>query len=754
MKPVHDARPSTTTTSSPDAARSPVRAVTGVDRADDIDRLQRAAERASALQHITEALARPIEYDEVLDAIVHGSVQAVDARASAVFELEPSGWFRRASALNYPAEGLDRFLADASTLAAVTGSSGEPIVYETHAAFARALPTLTAMSPFAGASILLPLAATHGVTGILALPLGIERSVPPNERAFARTIARQCSLALERARLYQRERQARTEAEMASERLEEVLDAMSDQHFVCDAQGRYVRFNRAARDFLRRNGFDPDDLIGKVIWDEFPKLVGGPMHQAIQRALVDGISASFDARSRYASVWYEGHAYPVGEGIAVYARDVTDRRQTDEVNQYLADASAALAQSLEPDLAIAEITRGLVPAFADLSAVFVRGEDGRVRPVAFAGDAHVVQRLWEKERRRPIATIPTHPVHRVFASGASVLIDDATAGSINRIVPDEPRLADLASELGVTSMLYVPLVARGRTLGVLSAATRHERRRFTARDREVAEEIARRSAIHLDNARLFTAAERARADAERASHAKSEFLAVMSHELRTPLNAIAGYTELLELGVRGPVTAQQVEDLRRIRQSQRHLLGLINELLNFARLDAGGVRFDIRDISAAECITGTLALIEPQARVHGLRCEADPIDPTLFVRADAEKLRQILLNLFSNAMKYTASGGSIRVSVDVDVERVRLQVVDTGAGIVADKLETIFEPFVQLNRTLSTMNDGVGLGLAISRDLARAMGGDLTVESQVRTGSTFTVHLKRAAASGDSMDAR
>ena len=120
---------------------------------------------------------------------------------------------------------------------------------------------------------------------------------------------------------------------------------MSDQHFVCDAHGRYVRFNRAARDFMRRNGFDPDALIGKVMWDEFPRLVGGPMYQAIQRALVDGISASFDARSRYASAWYEGHAYPVGDGIAVYARDVTDRRQAETRQSVLADASAALAGS-------------------------------------------------------------------------------------------------------------------------------------------------------------------------------------------------------------------------------------------------------------------------------------------------------------------------------------------------------------------------------------------------------------------------
>ncbi|MGH7711840.1 MAG: GAF domain-containing sensor histidine kinase [Gemmatimonadaceae bacterium] len=737
---------------------TPPRAAVNVDRADDLERLQRAAQRANALQHITEALARPIEYVEVVEAIVRASVQALDARAGAVFELQPDrASFRLACAINHPADviaQMDRLPADERSLSAAGLRSGDPIVFETHAVFERSLPALAALIAFREARILLPLRATHELIGVLALSLGTERSVPPNERGFARAIARQCSLALERARLYQREQLARSDAESTRESLEEALDAMSDQHLVCDAQGRYVRFNRAARDFLRRSGYDPDHLIGKVMWDEFPLLVGGPMYQAIQRALKDGISASFDARSRYANAWYEGHAYPVREGVAVYARDVTERRQADAVNQFLADASAALAQSLEPDLAIAEITRGLVPAFADLSAVFVRGDDGRVRPVAFAGDSAVVQSLWEKERHRPIATISSHPVHRVLASGASVLVEDVTAESARSLPAEEQRLVDFARELRVTSMLFVPLVARGRTLGVLAAATRDERRRFALRDRELAEEIARRSAIHLDNARLFAAAERARAEAERASQAKSEFLAVMSHELRTPLNAIAGYTELLTLGVRGPVNEQQAEDLRRIRQSQRHLLGLINELLNFARLDAGGVRFDFSNVVLAECIAATLGLIQPQLRAHGLECELDAIDPALVVHADAEKLRQILLNLFSNAVKYTPRGGRIAVRVDVDAERARVQVVDTGSGIPADKLETIFEPFVQVNRTLCTTNDGLGLGLAISRDLARAMGGDLTVESHVGSGSAFTVHLKRTLSSGDCVIAR
>jgi PAS domain S-box-containing protein len=715
--------------------------------ADDLERLRRAAERANALQQITEALARPIEYGEVVEAIVYASVHALRARAGAVFEMRADrdpAEFHLAKSLNLDPEvvqALQRIPADPRGLDAAGLRTGDPIIFETHAVFERALPGIASVAGVREARMLLPLRATHDLIGVLALSLGEERAVPPNERAFARAIARQCSLALERARLYQRARQAREDAELAREHLEEALDAMSDQHFVLDAEARYVRFNRAARAFMRRNGYDPDELIGKVIWDEFPLLVGGPLYQAVLRSQRDNISVSFDARSRYTTAWYEGHTYPVREGVAVYARDVTERRRAERVNQFLADASSALAQSLEPDLAVAEITRGLVPAFADLSAVFVRGDDGKVRPVAIAGDNDVVQYLWEKERRRPINAIDAHPVHRVLASGASVLVEDMNPERIRRMVPDVPRLADLAERLGVTSVLFVPLIARGRTLGALAAATQHQRPRFTARERELAEEIARRSAIHLDNARLFAAAERARAEAERASQAKSDFLAVMSHELRTPLNAIAGYAELIEVGVRGPVTAQQIEDLRRIRQSQRHLLGLINELLNFARLDAGGVRFDIRNISVAESLAGTLALIEPQARSHGLQCESDHVDPSLAVHADPEKLRQVLLNLFSNAVKYTPAGGEIRVHVEADVERVRVAVRDTGAGIPA---ESIFEPFVQVNRTLSSRHDGVGLGLAISRDLARAMGGDLTVESRLGVGSTFTVHLRRA----------
>jgi PAS domain S-box-containing protein len=238
---------------------------------------------------------------------------------------------------------------------------------------------------------------------------------------------------------------------------------------------------------------------------------------------------------------------------------------------------------------------------------------------------------------------------------------------------------------------------------------------------------------------------RARAEAERANAAKAEFLAAMSHELRTPLNAIGGYAELLELGIRGPVAAEQVEDLRRIRVNQQHLLGLINSVLNYAKLEAGRVEYDMADVPLGVAVAAVEALVAPQLRARGLTYDFPGCDPALAARADPEKLRQVVLNLLSNAAKFTAVGGRITVTCEsAGAGAVAVRVADTGVGVAPDQLARVFDPFVQVGRRLASNAEGVGLGLAISRDLARGMGGDLTAESTPGVGSTFTLTLLAA----------
>jgi signal transduction histidine kinase len=257
-----------------------------------------------------------------------------------------------------------------------------------------------------------------------------------------------------------------------------------------------------------------------------------------------------------------------------------------------------------------------------------------------------------------------------------------------------------------------------------------------ARIAETARELERA------NVRLTHAA----AEADHANRAKSEFLATMSHELRTPLNAIAGYVELMEMGLRGPLTEQQRTDLSRIRHSQQSLLSIINDILNFARLESGRVEYHVDAVPLAQVLCGIQPLVEPQVRARGLTYHAPDPDPTVHVRTDPEKLQQILLNLVSNAVKFTEPGGSVSMECEPRDGHAVVRVRDTGRGIPADKLEAIFEPFVRIENALTRTTEGTGLGLAISRDLARAIGGDLTVESVEGEGSTFTVVIPRATA--------
>ena len=260
----------------------------------------------------------------------------------------------------------------------------------------------------------------------------------------------------------------------------------------------------------------------------------------------------------------------------------------------------------------------------------------------------------------------------------------------------------------------------------------------------VAEEVTAERAAAAERERLLAAAERSRAEAEAANRAKSDFLAVMSHELRTPLNAIGGYAELMEMGIRGPVTPQQAEDLRRIQASQRHLLGLVNEVLNYARIETGSVHYDITDVSLAAVVATVEPLVAPQLSAKGLAYAVSMCDPAPVARADREKVRQVLLNLLSNAIKFTDEGGRVDVSCERHGDRVLVRVRDTGIGIAPHELTRVFEPFVQVNASLTRTQEGTGLGLAISRDLARGMGGDLAAESEPGRGSTFTLSLPAA----------
>jgi signal transduction histidine kinase len=269
-----------------------------------------------------------------------------------------------------------------------------------------------------------------------------------------------------------------------------------------------------------------------------------------------------------------------------------------------------------------------------------------------------------------------------------------------------------------------------------------------------------------ERARQLTYEREARLEAEAMSQAKSDFLAIMSHELRTPLNAVLGYSELMELGIAGPINDKQREQLGRIRLSSKHLLGLVNQLLDLAKVEAGRLSVQSAPSSSADALDAAVALLHPQAEAKGLDlADVRPPGNAPVYIGDESRVRQILINLLSNAVKFTPPGGRISIETGVtdkteigarlhsDRRYVFFRITDTGIGIPEDKLIAVFDPFVQAESGTTRSIEGSGLGLTISRRLARLMGGDLTVRSKVGEGSTFTLCVPAESVAVDASDA-
>jgi PAS domain S-box-containing protein len=430
--------------------------------------------------------------------------------------------------------------------------------------------------------------------------------------------------------------------------------------------------------------------------------------------------------------------------MAGSGQDITDRRRHAETQRLLAAASETLASSLDYHTTLKTVASLAVESLADWCAVAIGDSSGRYENVA------VVHR--DPERTRWAVEYNTlHPprfdaptgVPNVLRTGKSEFMPEIPEALLEASA-ESPEQLRVIRELGLHSYMVVPMIARGRTLGAITFISAESKRRFTGDDLWLAERLAGRAAIAVDNARLFEEATAARKEAETANRAKMDFLASMSHELRTPLNAIAGYTDLIEMEIHGPITDAQRDTLARMKRSQHSLTRLIEQVLSFAKIEAGKLEYSFDSVNVHQSASRMGELIEPQARSAGVRYTYEPGDREAVVRADRERLEQIVLNLLSNAIKFTDEGGRVTLRVSTEGDQVMVSVTDTGIGIPPEKQRMLFHPFVQLSEHADRRRKGVGLGLAISRDMARAMGGDIRVVSTPGQGSTFTLALPLA----------
>jgi signal transduction histidine kinase/PAS domain-containing protein len=536
------------------------------------------------------------------------------------------------------------------------------------------------------------------------------------------------------------------EAEAAEKFSNSILAAISDPFVVQDPDWRFRYVNEAAAKVFQGAGRgDAKSLIGKSLWEVYPDIVGTVFEKEMKRAATERVPVTFEGFYPANGQWALMFCYPLPDGgLATQWKNITAIKKAEEASHYLTKATETLASSLDYEKTLADLARLVVPEFADWAAVDIIDSDGKPKQVAVAHiDPEKVRWAYELNRRYPPDPNAPTGVYNVVRTGKPEFYPEIPEEMLRAAAVDAEPL-EIIRELGFQSAIVVPLTARDRTLGVLTLVTTQSGRKYTQADFNLAQELARRAALAVDNARLHEAEAKARRAAEAANLAKTQFLAVMSHELRTPLNAIAGYAELMRMGIRGPVTPEQQADLDRIKRSQRTLLSLINDVLNYAKLEAGHIEFDTQKVVLHGFLADIEALVTPQLQGKGLNYEYEECDSELSVNADAEKMRQIMVNLLSNAIKFTPSGGAVSVKCEPEDGVVNIRVSDTGVGIPEDKIGAVFEPFVQLDRKLTSTNEGTGLGLAISRDLARGMGGDLTAESTPGEGSTFSLTLPRA----------
>jgi len=716
-----------------------------------------AAERARRLLAVSAGLSEATTAEQVADVIFREGMAAMgaDAGSLSLVRTDASGAREldvvRTSGFSAPVvERFRRFPLRAGRPLSDALLSQRPRLLASHADWQRHYPDMTRETDALGYEFeaLAAVPIVSGGRALAGLSFSFREPMAFDEptRTFLSTMGEQCGLALERARAFEAEREAR-------EFSTRILGSIRDAFVAMSADFRYTFVNPQAETLLRRTAAQ---MLGQLAWDVFPGSRDRPFGRAFERALATQEPVSLEEFSQSAQRWLEARIYPAGEGLTVFFQDVTERRRAQDTSQFLAEASRLLSASLEYETTLRAVAEAAVPRLGDWCAVDV------VRDPANAAWPPEIERLavmhhdpakvalgWALAARQPIDWSAPAGVPAVLRDRAPLFVPAVSDAMLVATAGDAEHLA-LLRALDFSSIIVVPLVARDRTLGALTLCTAESGRHYDEADLALALDLAQRVAVAVDNARLFREAERARREAEAANRAKSDFLGTMSHELRTPLNAVLGYVDLLDAGVRGPLSDVQREDLGRIRRSAKVLMSLVNDVLNFARVEAGQVQFHLTDVPLSSVLADLEALIAPSIRAKQLVYAHDPCVDGWVARADPERLKQILTNLLTYAIKFTPAGGHLAVECDGSETSagpvLHIRVRDTGRGIPADGLGRIFEPFVQIDRHLTgESQQGVGLGLAIARDLARRMSGDLMVESEVGTGSTFTLTLPRAA---------
>ncbi|HTQ06718.1 MAG TPA: ATP-binding protein [Polyangiaceae bacterium] len=723
-----------------------------------------ARRRLRTLSEVAVALSEVRTTAEVARVVVDTGMAAFAADVCTLYLLDPSGaTLELIGDRGVPPPVLEKIRKMSNTggnpVAFRTLQTGEAIWAESEADYERLFPSiahLPAQGPRAKAFWSVPLVVEGRPVGLLGMGFYAPRQFSEDDKVLVDTLCRQCGQALYRAERLEAEEEARRW-------FTTTLRSIGDAVIATDPAGMVTFMNPVAETIT---GWPEAEARGRPLDDVFQifsertrAVVESPVTKVLREGTVVGLANHTILRSRRGTeVPIDDSGAPIRNergaliGVVMVFRDVSADKADRARRDFLSQAGEALVSSMDYQATLGNVARMAVPAIADWCAVEILEPGARASYQAAV--AHVDPKKVEFARRLGERYPPDPEAKRgvpeVIRSGRSELYREIPAEMIENTARDEEH-KKLLRELGLRSGMVVPLRSHGRTLGALTFVYAESNRRYGDEDLAFAEDFARRAAMAIENALALRQLEdsraqerKLRAEAEVASRAKDEFLAMVSHELRTPLNAILGWTVML----RAPNAAQNLErGLAVIERNARAQAKLIEDVLDVSRIISGKLALSLGPTVIGEAILASIETVTPAAQAKAITISASVPERPITITADAQRIQQVVWNLLSNAVKFTPKGGSIRVRVSLDGSDVRIEVSDSGEGIRAESLPYVFEPFQQADTSTTRRHGGLGLGLAIVKQLVVAHGGTVSAHSDgPAKGATFLVELPARSA--------
>ncbi len=634
------------------------------------------------LAEINRAITTSLNFDEVLDLIVRNAAQLVEAKVSVLLLVDQQGQLRIRAA-----HGIDRDLAKA-----FSGRMEEDVVRQLREAL-----------PLSNKEVLVsvPVIAKQSLDGLLV----IARAEPldTEEQWQLSALADQAAIALRNARLYEMElAEATRERDETFEALREskqkivtILESITDLFYSLDTEWRFTDINRQT---LERFSKTREELLGKVIWEVFPSAVDSSLYPNLHRTVRERTPSHFEMQSSiFADRWFEVHLYPGDEGVSVYLRDISERKQAEEEIRFQAHLLDAVEQSV-----IATDLEGKI-IYWNSFAERLYGW-----PASEALAANVIDITPAAAVREQAAEVFSSLKEGKSWSG-EFLVKHRDGTEFPVMVTDSPIFDE-----------------KGELIGLVGVSVDNTIRRRTEEERE----------------KLLAREQQARAEAEDANRLKDEFLATLSHELRNPLNVVIGYAEILRRSDESQSHAFVVKAADTIRRNALAQAQLVSDLLDLSRLQMGKVALNQQPVSLSTIITDAIETVRAEATVKRivLNIELDP--EILVIEGDPVRLGQVAWNLLNNAVKFTPVDGAVKIALVRDGDDAKLVVEDNGQGISAEFLPHVFEIFRQADASSARRQGGMGIGLALVKQLAELHGGRVSAESNgVGSGARFSVWI-------------